>query len=48
MNDADLPVNELIEPVNRYFHNSIAAQIVNILKNTWVTPDQVTYISIFI
>lgn len=48
MNDADLSVNELIEPVNRYFHNSIAAQIVNILKNTWVTPDQVTYISIFI
>ncbi len=48
MNDADLSVNELIEPVNRYFHNSIAGQIVNILKNTWVTPDQVTYISIFI
>ena len=48
MNDPDLPVNELIEPVNRYFHNSIAAQIVNIFKNTWVTPDQVTYTSIFI
>ena len=48
MNDADLSVNELIEPVNRYFHNPIAAQIVNVFKNTWVTPDQVTYISIFI
>jgi len=48
MNDPDLPVNELIEPVNRYFHNSIAAQIVSVLKNTWVTPDQVTYTSIFI
>ena len=48
MNDTDLPVNELIEPVNRYFHNSIAAQIVNFLKYTWVTPDQVTYASIFI
>jgi len=48
MNDPDLPINELIEPVNRYFHNSIAAQIVNIFKNTWVTPDQVTYTSIFI
>jgi phosphatidylglycerophosphate synthase len=48
MNDTDLPVNELIEPVNRYFHNSIAAQIVNVLKITWVTPDQVTYTSIFI
>jgi phosphatidylglycerophosphate synthase len=48
MNDPSLPVNELIEPVNRYFHNSIAAQIVSVLKNTWVTPDQVTYTSIFI
>ena len=48
MNDADLSVNELIEPVNRYFHNPIAAQIVNVFKNTWVTPDQVTYTSIFI
>ncbi len=48
MNDTDLTVNELIEPVNRYYHNSIAAQIVNVLKNTWVTPDQVTYTSIFI
>ena len=48
MNDPGLPVNELIEPVNRYFHNSIAAQIVNVLKKTWVTPDQVTYTSIFI
>ena len=48
MNDPVLPVNELIEPVNRYFHNSIAAQIVSVLKNTWVTPDQVTYTSIFI
>ena len=48
MNDPDLPVNELIEPLNRYFHNSIAAQIVSVLKNTGVTPDQVTYTSIFI
>jgi hypothetical protein len=48
MNDLDLRVNELIEPVNRFFHNPIAAQIVNVLKNTWVTPDQITYTSIFI
>lgn len=41
-------VNEIIEPVNRYFHNPIAASIVKILKDTWVTPDQITYISIFI
>ena len=46
--DQSPPVNEIIEPVNRYFHNPIAANIVKILKNTWVTPDQITYISIFI
>ena len=41
-------VNEIIEPVNHYFHNPIAASIVKILKHTWVTPDQITYLSIFI
>ena len=46
--DQDSPVNELVEPINRYFHNPIAASIVKILKDTWVTPDQITYISIFI
>ena len=46
--DQSPPVNEIIEPVNRYFHNPIAANIVKILKDTWVTPDQVTYVSIFI
>lgn len=42
------PVKEIIEPVNRYFHNPIAASIVKILKDTWVTPNQVTYVSIFV
>ncbi|KMP11928.1 hypothetical protein UR09_02290 [Candidatus Nitromaritima sp. SCGC AAA799-A02] len=37
----------LVEPVNRYLHNPIAAVIVNFLKKTWVTPNQVTYASIF-
>ena len=46
--DQGQSVNEIIEPVNRYFHNPIAASIVKILKNTWVTPDLITYISIFI
>jgi len=41
------PVKEIIEPVNRYLHNPIAASIVQILKNTWITPNQVTYVSIF-
>ena len=46
--DQGQSVDEIIEPVNRYFHNPIAASIVNILKDTWVTPDQTTYISVFI
>jgi len=46
--DQVLPVNEIIEPVNRYLHNPIAATIVQVIKNTWVTPNQVTYISIFV
>ena len=44
--DQVLPGNEIIEPVNRYLHNPIAATIVQVLKNTWVTPNQVTYVSI--
>ena len=44
--DQFLPGNEIIEPVNRYLHNPIAATIVQVLKNTWVTPNQVTYVSI--
>ena len=46
--DQAQPVNKMTEPVNRYFHNPIAARIVKILKDTWVTPDQITYASIFI
>ena len=46
--DQVLPVNEIMEPVNRYLHNPIAATIVQVIKNTWVTPNQVTYISIFV
>ncbi len=44
--DQVLPVNEIIEPVNHYLHNPIAATIVQIIKNTWITPNQVTYVSI--
>ena len=42
------PFKEIIEPVNRYFHNPIAASIVQALKDTWVTPNQVTYASVFV
>jgi len=46
--DQSQSVHEIIEPINRYFHNPIAASIVKILKDTWVTPHQVTYVSVFI
>ena len=46
--DQNQSVEEIIEPVNRYFHNPIAASIVKLLKYTWVTPNQVTYGSVFI
>ena len=48
LSDQVSPVKEIIEPVNRYFHNPIAASIVQALKDTWVTPNQVTYASVFI
>ena len=48
LSDQVSPVQEIIEPVNRYFHNPIAASIVQALKDTWVTPNQVTYVSVFV
>ena len=48
LSDQVSPVKEIIEPVNRYFHNPIAASIVQALKDTWVTPNQVTYASVFV
>jgi len=41
-------VQDLVEPVNRYINNTIAAAIVKFLKRTPITPNQVTYASIFI
>ena len=46
--DQNQSIEEIIEPVNRYFHNPIGTSIVKFLKDTWVTPDQVTYGSIVI
>ena len=48
LSDQVSPVKEIIEPVNHYFHNPIAANIVKALKDTWVTPNQVTYVSVFV
>ena len=41
-------VEAMIEPVNRYLHNPLAASIVQLLKDTSVTPNQVTYFSVFV
>jgi phosphatidylglycerophosphate synthase len=39
---------DLVEPVNRYIQVPIAKQIVDFLKNTPVTPNQVTYFSVLV
>ena len=41
-------VEEITEPVNRYLHNPLAAGFVQLLKGTSVTPNQVTYFSVFV
>jgi phosphatidylglycerophosphate synthase len=39
-------MGNLVEPVNRYIQDPMAKQIVGFLKNTPVTPNQVTYFSV--
>ena len=39
---------DLVEPVNRYIQDPIANQFVCFLKNTPVTPNQVTYFSVLV
>jgi hypothetical protein len=39
-------LKDLAEPVNVYINNPIAKRFVDILKNTFVTPNQVTYLSV--
>ena len=41
-------LEDLVEPVNRYIQDPIAKQIVHLLKNTWITPNQVTYFSVLL
>jgi len=45
MSDTSGPI-DLVEPVNRYIQDPIAKWIVGFLKNTPVTPNQVTYFSV--
>ena len=39
-------LKDLAEPVNVYINNPIAKRFVDVLKNTFVTPNQVTYLSV--
>jgi len=41
-------LEDLVEPVNRYIQDPIAKQIVRLLKNTPITPNQVTYFSVLL
>jgi hypothetical protein len=41
-------LKDLAEPVNIYIHDPIAKRFVRVLKNTWVTPNQVTYLSVLV
>jgi phosphatidylglycerophosphate synthase len=41
-------LEDLMEPVNRYIQDPIAKQIVFFLKNTPITPNQVTYFSVLV
>jgi phosphatidylglycerophosphate synthase len=41
-------LKDLAEPVNVYINNPIAKRFVEVLKNTFVTPNQVTYLSVVV
>ena len=41
-------LKELAEPINLNINEPIAKKIVGVLKNTFITPNQVTYFSVFV
>jgi len=41
-------LKDLAEPVNIYIHEPIAKRLVSVLKNTFITPNQVTYLSVLV
>lgn len=41
-------LGSLVEPVNKYVQDPLAKLIVGVLKNTWITPNQVTYFSVIV
>ncbi len=44
----DHALKDLAEPVNIYIHDPIAKRFVEVLKNTSITPNQVTYLSVLV
>ena len=41
-------LEDLVEPVNRCIQDPLAKQMVRFLKNTLITPNQVTYFSVLV
>jgi len=41
-------LKDLAEPVNIYIHEPIAKRLVSVLKNTFISPNQVTYFSVLV
>ena len=41
-------LKELAEPINLYINEPIAKKIVGVLKDTFITPNQVTYLSVLV
>ena len=41
-------LKDLAEPINIYIHEPIAKRLVSVLKNTSITPNQVTYLSVLV
>ena len=44
----DHTLKELAEPVNIYINEPIAKRVVSVLKSTFITPNQVTYLSVLV
>ena len=41
-------LKELAEPINIHINDPIAKTIVGVLKDTFITPNQVTYLSVLV
>ncbi len=46
--ESDHSLKDLVEPVNLYINDPLAARLVRWLKPTFVTPNQITYLSVLV